>query len=108
MFENRVLRIIFGRKRGKVTGEWRRLPNKEHYDLYSSSNIIQIKKRWAGHVAHMGRQEKCIQDLVGKPQGNNYLENLGVNGRVIDIYLIFIVPRIVIFYGITNRCDDVQ
>jgi hypothetical protein len=58
VLENRVLRIMFGPKRDKVTGEWRRLHNEELYDLYSSSNTIQIKKRWAGHVAHMGRQEK--------------------------------------------------
>jgi hypothetical protein len=55
VFENRVLRIIFGPKRDEVTGEWRRLHNEDFYDLYSSANIIKIKKRWAEHVAHMGR-----------------------------------------------------
>jgi hypothetical protein len=57
VFENRVLRRIFGPKRDKVRGEWRRLHNKELYALYSSPNIIQVIKsrrlRWAGHVAHM-------------------------------------------------------
>jgi hypothetical protein len=55
VFENRVLRGIFGPKRDKVTGEWRRLQNEELNDLYSSPNIIRVIKsrriRWAGHVA---------------------------------------------------------
>jgi hypothetical protein len=60
VFENRVLRI-FGPKRDEVTGEWRRLHDKELYALYSSPNIIWVIKsrrlRWAGHVARMGRGE---------------------------------------------------
>ena len=83
VFENRVLRIIFGPKRDKVRGEWRRLHNEEIYDLYSSSNIIQIKKRWTGLLARMGRQKKCIENLVGKTQGKNYLEKVGVDGGMI-------------------------
>jgi hypothetical protein len=58
VFENRVLRRIFGPKRDEVTGEWRRLHNKELHALYSSPNIIRVIKsrrlRWAGHVARMG------------------------------------------------------
>ena len=58
VFENRVLRRIFGLKRSEVTGEWRRLHNKELFALYSSPNIIRVIKlrrmRWAGHVARMG------------------------------------------------------
>jgi hypothetical protein len=58
VFENRVLRRIFGPKRDEVTGEWRKLNNKELHDLYSSPRIIRIIKsrrmRWAGHVARMG------------------------------------------------------
>jgi hypothetical protein len=61
VFENRVLRRIFGPKRDEVTGEWRRLHNKELYSLYSSPNIIRVtmsrRLRWAGHVARMGRGE---------------------------------------------------
>jgi hypothetical protein len=58
VFENRVLRGIFGPKRDEVTGEWRRLHNEELNDLYSSPNIIWVIKsrrmRWDGHVARMG------------------------------------------------------
>jgi hypothetical protein len=58
VLENKVLRRIFGPKRDEVTGEWRRLHNKELYALYSSPNTIQVIKsrrlRWAGHVAHGG------------------------------------------------------
>jgi hypothetical protein len=57
VFENKVLRRIFGPKRDEVTGEWRRLHNKELYALYSLPNIIRVVKsrrlRWAGHVARM-------------------------------------------------------
>jgi hypothetical protein len=59
VFENRVLRRIFGPRRDEMTGELRKLPNEELRDLYSSPNIIRIiklrKMRWAGHVARMGR-----------------------------------------------------
>jgi len=58
VFENRVLRGIFGSKRDEVTGEWRKLHNEELNDLYCSPNIVQVLKsrriRWAGHVARMG------------------------------------------------------
>jgi hypothetical protein len=60
VFENRVLRRIFGPKRDEVTGEWRKLHNKELYALYSSPNIIRViksrRQRWAGHVARMGER----------------------------------------------------
>jgi hypothetical protein len=63
VFENRVLRRIFGPKRDEVTGEWRRLHNKELYALYSSTNIIRVihsrRLRWAGHVARMGEKRKA-------------------------------------------------
>jgi hypothetical protein len=63
MFEDRVLRRIFGRKRDGVTGGWRKLHNEELHNLYSSPSIIRIiksrKMRWAGHVARMGRRRTC-------------------------------------------------
>jgi hypothetical protein len=57
VFENRVLRRIFGPKRDEVTGDWRKLHNEELHNLYSSPNIIRIRRmRWEGHVALMGRR----------------------------------------------------
>jgi hypothetical protein len=74
VFENRVLRRIFGPKRDEVTGEWRKLHNEEFHNLYSSPQIIrQVKSRrirWAGHVARMGEERKVYKVLVGKPKGN--------------------------------------
>jgi hypothetical protein len=67
VFENRVMRRIFGPERDEVTGEWRKLHNEELHNLYSSPNIRQIKSRrmrWAGHVARMG--EECVQSFDGK------------------------------------------
>jgi hypothetical protein len=73
VFENRVLRRIFGPKRDEVAGEWKKLHKKELHILYSSPNIIrQIKSRrmrWAGHVARMGEERKLYRVLVGKPEG---------------------------------------
>jgi hypothetical protein len=73
VFENRVLRRIFGPKRDEVTGEWRRLHNEELNDLYSSPNTIQVIKsrrmRWAGNVARMGEGRGAYRILVGKPEG---------------------------------------
>jgi hypothetical protein len=64
VFENRVLRRVFGAKRDEVTGEWRKLHNEELRDLYSSTSIIRITKsrrmRWAGHVARMWRRGRRI------------------------------------------------
>jgi hypothetical protein len=72
VFENRVLRRIFGPKRDEVTGEWRKLHDVELHNLYSSSDIIrQIKSRrmrWAGHVARMGEGRNVYRVLVGKPE----------------------------------------
>jgi hypothetical protein len=72
-YVNRVLRGIFGLKRDEVTGEWRKLHNKELRDLYSSPSIIRIIKsrrmRWAGHVARMGEKRNAYRLLVGKPEG---------------------------------------
>jgi hypothetical protein len=73
LFENRVLRRIFGPKRDEVTGEWRRLYNEELNDLYSSPNIVRVIKsrrmRWAGHVARMGEGRGAYRVLVERPEG---------------------------------------
>jgi hypothetical protein len=72
MFENRVLRGIFGPKRDGVTREWRRLHNKEHYELYSSRNSIRViksRRRWAGNVARLGEKRGAYRILVGRPEG---------------------------------------
>jgi hypothetical protein len=77
VFENRVLRRIFGRKRDEVTGEWRKLHSAELHNLYSSPDIIkQIKlrrMRWVGHVARMGEGRNVYRVLVGKPEGKRPL-----------------------------------
>jgi hypothetical protein len=77
VFEIRVLRRIFVPKRDEVTGEWRRLHNKELYALYSSPNIILViksrRQRWAGHVARMGERRGAYRALVGKPKGRRPL-----------------------------------
>ena len=73
MFENRVLRRIFGPKRDEVTGEWRKLHNEELNNLYSSPNIVRVIKsrrmRWAGHVARIGEGRGVYRVLVGKSEG---------------------------------------
>jgi hypothetical protein len=80
LFENRVLRRIFGPKRDVVTGEWRKLHKKELRDLYSSPRIIRIIKsrrmRWSGHVARMGEKRNAYRVLVGKPEGKRPLGRL--------------------------------
>jgi hypothetical protein len=72
VFENRVLRRIFGPKRDEVTGEWRKLHNEELRDLYSSQSLIRIIKsrrmRWAGHVARMGEKRNAYRLLIGKSE----------------------------------------
>jgi hypothetical protein len=65
MFENRVLRRIFGLKKDEVTEEQRKLRNEELNDLYSSPSIVVRRMRWAGHVARMGEEERCIQGVGG-------------------------------------------
>ena len=70
VFENRVLKRLFGPKWDDVTREWRKLHNEEINDLYSSPNIIRVIKsrimRWAGHVACMGERERCIKSFGGE------------------------------------------
>jgi hypothetical protein len=73
VFENRVLRKIFGLKIDELTGERRKLHNEELHDLYSSPSIIRIIKarrmRWAGHVTRKGEKRSVYRLLVGNPEG---------------------------------------
>jgi len=77
MFENRVLRRVFGPKRDEVTGEWRKLHNEELNGLYSLPNIVWVVKsrrmRWAGHVARMGEDRGMHRVLLGKSEGKSPL-----------------------------------
>jgi hypothetical protein len=77
VFENRVLRRIFGPKWDEVTVEWRKLHNEELNDLYSLPNIVRVVKsrsmKWAGRVARMGEERGVHRVLVGKPEGKRPL-----------------------------------
>ena len=77
MFENMVLRRIFGPRSDEVKGEWRKLHNEELNDLYCSPNIVWVIKsrrmRWAGHVARMGEERGVYRVLVGKLEGKRPL-----------------------------------
>jgi hypothetical protein len=76
VFQNRVLRRIFGPKEDEVTGGWRKLRNEELHNVYSSPSIIRMIKsrrmRWAGHVARMEKR-KAYRLLMGNPEGNRPL-----------------------------------
>jgi hypothetical protein len=86
VFENRVLRRIFGPKRDEVTEGWRKPHYEELHGLYFSPSIIRVikarKMRWEGHVARMGEVRGAYNILVGKPEGRRPLEDLGVGGRI--------------------------
>jgi hypothetical protein len=93
VFDNRVLRRIFGPKRDEVTGDWRKLHNEELHNLYSSPNIIRMIKsrmmKWAGHVERMGETRNAYRILVGKPEGKRplgrprrrWVDNIKINLR---------------------------
>jgi hypothetical protein len=80
VFENRVLRRIFGPKREEVTGDWRKVHNEELHNLCYSTNIIRMIKsrrmRWAGHVARMVANRNAYRILVGKPERKRPLGRL--------------------------------
>ena len=87
VFENRVLKRIFGPRRDEVRGEWRRLHNEELNDFYSSPNIVRVIKsrrmRWVGHVARMGEERGCIGSWWGNRREGNHWGDLGVDGWII-------------------------
>jgi hypothetical protein len=76
VFENRVLRRIFGPKR-EEDGSWRKLHNDDFHDLYCSPNIVRVIKsrrmRWAGHVARIGEERGAYRVLVGRHKGKRPL-----------------------------------
>jgi len=86
VFENRVLRRIFGPKRAEVIGEWRRLHNEELNDLYSP-NIVRVIKsrrmRWVGYVARMEEGRGVYRVLVGKLKERDHLGDPGVIGGIL-------------------------
>jgi len=97
VFENMVLRKIFGPRGNEVTGEWRRLHNEELIDLYSSPNIVRVIKsrrmRWVGHVARMGEERGVYRVLVGKPEGmrplgrprRRWMDNIRMDFQEVDV-----------------------
>jgi len=87
VFENRVLRRVFGPKRDEVTREWRKLHNEELSDLYSLPNIVWVVKsrrmRWAGHVARIGEGGGVHRLLVGYLRKRDHWGDPDVDGRII-------------------------
>jgi hypothetical protein len=94
VFENRVLRRIFGPKRDEVTGDWRKLHNGELHSLYSSPNKMMKSRRmrWAGLVARMGETRNAHRILVGKAEGKRplgrprrrWVDNIKIDLREIE------------------------
>jgi hypothetical protein len=86
VFENRVLRRVFGPKRDEITGEWMMLYSGELHNFYSSPDIIrQIKSRrmtWAGHVVRKGGGRNVYRVVVGKPEEKDHLKDQGVDRRM--------------------------
>jgi hypothetical protein len=76
VFENKVLRRIFGPKKDELTGGWRKLYNEELHNLYTSQSIIRMitsrRIRWVGHLARIWAKRNGRRILVGKPEGKNH------------------------------------
>jgi len=83
VYENMMLRKIFGPRRDEVTGEWRGLHNEELNDLYCSPNIVWVRRmRWAGHVARMGVERGYIGSCWGNRREGDHWGDLGVDGWI--------------------------
>jgi hypothetical protein len=84
VFDNRVLRKIFGPKRDEVTGGWRKLHNEKLHNLYTSTSMMRIirtrRTRWSGHVARMGEKRNACRIFVGKLEK---MRPVGVGGCII-------------------------
>ncbi|PNF19216.1 hypothetical protein B7P43_G08967, partial [Cryptotermes secundus] len=91
VFENRVLRRIFGPKRDEVTGGWRKLHNEELHNLYSSPSIIRIIKpkrmKWAGYVARIWEKKNAYRILVEKPEGKRTI------GKLLNVHRVSYVMQ---------------
>ena len=87
VFENRVLRRIFGPKRDEITRECRKLHNEELNDMYSSPNIVRVinsrRMRWAGHVARMGEGRGIYRVWWGNLRERDHVGDPGLDGRII-------------------------
>jgi hypothetical protein len=92
IFENRVLRTIFGLKRDEMTGGWGKLHNEEFHNMCSSPNTILIinsrRMRWTGHIACIGEKRHTYRVLVGKPEGKRPLGRPG-HRREDNIKMVF-------------------
>jgi len=92
LFDRRVLRRIFGHKRGEATREWRKIHNEELNDLYSSPSIVRLIKsrimRWAGHLARMVEKRAVYRVWWGNLRERDHLGDPGVDGSIM-LRLIF-------------------
>jgi hypothetical protein len=87
VFQKRVPRRIFVPKRENVVGDWTRLNKEKVHNLYASPHIVRVIKsrrmRCARHIARMRKMRNVYNILVGKPEGKNHSEDLGIDGRII-------------------------